>query len=140
MKKIICVLLATVLLFATAMPALAATNETVTPYYTNATSAKASLDISSDGWATVIVSCSGKPGTQSISVTYYVEKLYGSNTWVRVNTGTTNNEWTVTTTGRLLSDTQTVKLYVPGKHRLTAVFVVTLSSSETITLTDECTF
>lgn len=140
MKKLICLLLSLISLFAFAMPAFAEQSEVTMPYYTNATTVSTELQISNTGVATVNVYCVGKVGTTSINVTYYLEKQNGSS-WSRVDIGTTNDQWTHTVSTRVLSQTKTAQLYSSGTYRVTAVFKVTISSlTETITATDMATF
>ena len=139
MKKFICILLVLVSTFALALPAFAAQPETAVPYYTNASTATVTLTIDNDGVATVKVYCLGKAGTSAIQVTYYLDKQVGSS-WSRVNIGTTNNQWTASSSSRMLSQTETVQLSSSGTYRATAIFEVTISTTETITITDEFTF
>ena len=139
MKKLACMFLVLISVFLLAVPAFAATPETVVPYYTNAKSVRVTLEINSSGLASVNVFARGETGTTSINVTYYLEKKVGSS-WSRVDIGTVNNQWTHSVSGTLLSQTKTFQLNSAGTYRAVAIFKVTISSTETITLTDEAIY
>lgn len=134
MKKIFCLLLTLVTLFALSVPAFAAQPETAVPYYTNATRATATLSISNSGTATIGLLCIGKSGTRSIVATYYLEKKNGSS-WSRVDIDEPNDQWVDSSSSSTFNKTRTIQLQSTGEYRLSVNYVVTISSSETIPLT-----
>lgn len=140
MKRLISLLLvlalgASVLL----VPAWARDNEVANPYYVNTSSARTTIAIDDDGTASIQVYCLGLSNVKSITATTYLEKKVNGS-WTRVDIDQPNDQWVSTTTLRVFSTTRTYELTSTGTYRAVTTFVVTASSSETITVYSEATY
>ena len=140
MKKLISLFLVLALSCSVLLvPACAQSNDEATPYYTNTSSVQTSLTISADGEAKILVYCLGLANVKSIKATTYLEKnINGS--WARVDIDQPNDQWVNTSTLRVFSTTITHQLPSTGTYRAVTTFVVTASSSETITVYSEATY
>lgn len=140
MKKLISLFLALALsLSVLLVPTWAQSNDVATPYYTNTSSVQTSLTISEDGEAKILVYCLGLTNVTSIKATTYLEKKVNGS-WSRVDIDQPNDQWVSTTTLRVFSATRTHQLTSTGTYRAVTTFVVTASSSETITVYSEATY
>ena len=132
MKKLLSVMLILVMLMQITIPVEAAQSASIAPCYVNTEQATATLTVSDSGSATVRVTCSGNSNVTQIRVTAYIEKKEGTS-WKRVNIGTTTNAWTYSTTLTRLAKSYTTQLPSCGEYRTVVTFVVTGTTSETIT-------
>lgn len=140
MKKLISLLLVFALgVSVLLVPAWAQSNEEVRPYYTNTSSAQTTLTINANGKASIAVYCLGLSNVKSIKATTYLEKKVNGS-WTRVDIDQPNDQWVNTTTLRVFSKTITYQLTSTGTYRAVTTFVVTASSSETITVYSEATY
>ena len=132
-KKALCILLTLIVLLSVTAPAVAATPETVQPYYTYVKSLDADLTISSNGIAT----CSGGvASTSALSVKAVCElQVYKQGEWK------TLKSWsdTGTATADILDKQYTVETGYMYRV-LTTGYVYSTSGStlETATATDVC--
>lgn len=138
MKKLAALILVAVIIATMCIPVSAAEN-TIQPYYINTNQAKVLMGIDDFGLASINVTCIGNSNATRIQITTYIEKLIGS-TWVRVNIGQVNNQWTASTTTRYLAKDYSHQLTTTGSYRAVAVFTVSGSTSETFTLYCEATY
>lgn len=129
MKKILSAALVLVMLLQVSITAEASQPN---PRYINTEQATATLTISDAGNATVRVTCSGNSNVTRINVTAYLEKKVGT-TWQRVSIGTSSNMWTYSTTLTRLTKSFTTQLSTSGEYRTVVKFVVSGTTSETIT-------
>lgn len=139
MKKIIASVLVIVSMCVLAYPVHAATPSTMEPRYTNVQSATVSLSISNSGLATARVTVLGKSTLEETNVVVYLEKKVGSS-WVRVDIGTTNDEWEYTSTSISFNKTYTKQLSSSGQYRAVAEFTFTAGSVEEVTKTATATY
>lgn len=140
MKKLISLLLVLALgVSVLLVPVWARDNEVASPYYVNTSSARTTIVIDDDGTASIQVYCLGLSNVKSITATTYLEKKVNGS-WMRVDIDQPNDQWVSTTTLRVFSVTRTHQLTSTGTYRAVTIFVVTASSSETITVYSEATY
>lgn len=134
MKRITAILLTIVLLLATAVPAFAAVPEVAVPYYANTSQANVSFVISDNGEASWTIMCIGKSSCTGIDAITYLEYQVGSS-WMRVDIGTVNEEYTYSTTASRFVQNNKTTLLTPGTYRAVVEFTVYgTQETETITL------
>ena len=140
MKKLISLLLVLALgVSILLVPAWARDNEVASLYYVNTSSARTTIAIDDDGTASIQVYCLGLSNVKSIQETTYLEKKVNGS-WTRVDIDQPNDQWVSTTTLRVFSATRIHQLTSTGTYRAVTTFVVTASSSETITVYSEATY
>ena len=140
MKRITAIILTLVLLFATAIPSLAAVPEVAVPYYANTSHASVSFVIEDNGAASWTITCLGKSSCTGIYAVTYLERQVGSS-WVRVDLGNANDEYTYNTTASRIAQNNKTTLTTPGTYRAVVVFTVYgTQENETITLWNEHDF
>lgn len=135
MRKIVAFLLATTLLLSMCI-SVSAAESAPQPRYINTNQAKVVMSINDEGLASITVSCIGNSNATRIQITTYIEKQVGSS-WVRVNNGQTNNQWTASTTNSYLVKAYSHQLNSTGTYRAVAIFTVSGTQSETFTLYSE---
>lgn len=135
MRKIVALVLVTTVLLSMCISVSAVESE-IQPYYINTNQAKVVMSISDAGLASITVSCIGNSNATKIQITTYLEKQVGAS-WVRVNNGQTNNQWTASTTNSYLVKAYSHQLNSTGTYRAVAVFTVSGTQSETFTLYSE---
>lgn len=137
MKKITAILLTLVLLFATAVPSLAAMPEVAVPCYANTSQASVTFVINEEGSASWTIACIGKSSCTGIYAITYLEYKVG-NSWERVDLGNTNDQYTYSTTASRTVHTNEQNLTAYGTYRAVVVFTVYgTQEDETITLWNE---
>ena len=140
MKKFTALILATILLFATTATTYAALPETAVPYYANTSQASIPLVISENGEASWTIMCIGKSSCTGIDAVTYLERQVGSS-WVRVDLGNLNDEYTYSTTSSYILQNYKFTLTAHGTYRAVVVFTVYGTvEDETITLRNEHDF
>lgn len=140
MKKVISLFLVLTLSFSVLLvPAWARGDEVAVPYYTNTSSAQTTLTIDEDGNVSILVYCLGLSTVKSIKATTYLEKKVNGD-WTRVDIDQPDDQWVSTTTSRIFSTTRTCQLTSTGDYRTVTVFVVSASSSETVTVYSDATY
>jgi hypothetical protein len=141
MKKATSILILFAMLLALVNPANAAaiTEPQISPRYTNAETVTTDISISTSGVASVVLNVSGYANLETISVTTYIEK-YNYGMWVRVNIGTTNNEWTYSYKGQAMRKTYSYTLTSSGQYRAVSLFTLAGDTTETITVSDYTSF
>lgn len=134
MKKLTAFFLALTLLATPALSVSAAEAELISPYYINTSQASISFGITEDGSASWTIICSGKSTATAIDSVSYLERKIG-NTWVRVDLGTTNDEYIYNVSTKYLVKTHNATVSVSGTYRAVVEFTVYgTSEDETITL------
>lgn len=123
MKRITAIILTLVLLFATAIPSLAAVPEVAVPYYANTSQAGVTFVIDETGSASWMITCLGKSSCTGIYAVTYLEYQVG-NSWVRVDLGNANDQYTYSTTASRMVKSYDVTLTTPGTYRAVVVFTV----------------
>lgn len=126
MKRVISVLLIAVLLVTclNTSSLAAKTSETVSPYYNNANSARAVLQISDFGKMTLKLTCQGISGvTTKITAVSYVQRKVGL-VWVKVDNGLDGKKWTDTVNGVSMNKTHTLQLEKTGTYRAKVEYTV----------------
>ena len=141
MRKVVSLFLALALsISALGVPVFAQPQEeTAAPYATNVLRTDVTLEISSNGIATITSVCIGISGTTSIRATTYLERDL-SGRWFRVDIPEADDQWVSSTTSRIYSVTKTHQLTIQGTYRAVTVFTVTAGSGETFVATAEATF
>ncbi len=140
MKKITAIILTFILLLATAVPSLAAVPEVAVPYYANTSQAGIPFVIRENGEAGWTITCLGKSSCTGIDSVTYLEYKVGSS-WVRVDLGNENDEYTYSTTASRMVQSYDFTLTTPGTYRAVVVFTVYgTQEDETITLWNEHDF
>lgn len=139
MKKTLAVILAFAICYLMIPSVNAAEIPPISPYYTNATTVSATMDIQSDGIATIHLVCYGKSSVDSISATTYIEMKVGTS-WVRVNIGTSTNTWSYTTSANRLVKTYSTELPCNGEYRVVTTFVLHSTTAETISRSETCSY
>jgi hypothetical protein len=140
MKRITAIILTLVLLFATAVPSLAAVPEVAVPYYANTSQAGVTFVIDNNGEASWTITCLGKSSCTGIDAVTYLEYQVGSS-WVRVDLGNTNDEYTYSTTATRIAKNNKITLTTPGTYRAVVIFTVYgTQQDETITAINEHDF
>lgn len=132
MKKFAALILVVTIVASLCIPVSAA-EFSINPYYINTNQARVVLTIGDSGLAEITVLCTANSNATKIQTTTYLERQIGS-TWVRVNNGQTNNQWTASTTARYLAKDYSCQLSITGTYRAVAVFTVSGSETETFTL------
>lgn len=134
MKRITAILLAAVLLLATAVPSFAAVPEVAVPYYANTSQANVSFVISDNGEASWTIMCIGKSSCTGIDAVTYIEYQVG-NSWARVDLGNGVYEYTYSTTASRFVQNNKITFTMPGTYRAVVEFTVYgTQEDETITL------
>ena len=111
----------------------------VSPQYTTGYNATADISISSTGYTIVTVRAQAATSLESISAITYLERnVYGM--WVRVDIGTTNNEWTCSCSNGSLAKAYTTTLSASGQYRVVSIVTITGDTVESITATDFTSF
>lgn len=123
MKRITAILLTIVLLLATAVPTFAAVPEVAVPYYANTSQAQINFVISDNGEASWTIICIGKSSCTGIDAVTYLEYQVG-NSWIRVDLGNANDEYTYSTTASRFYQSNKITLTTPGTYRAVVVFTV----------------
>lgn len=137
MKKFTALILAVILLMASAIPVFAAAPETVVPFLINTSQARVTFAVSADGTASWTIMCIGKSSCTGIDAVTYLERQVG-NSWVRVDLGNLNDEYTYSTTGLQLVKNNKTTLTMSGTYRAVVVFTVYGTvEDETITAENE---
>lgn len=141
MKRATSILLLLAMILALVNPTNAAviTEPQISPLYINAETVTTDISISSTGVAAIVLNVSGYANVERISVTTYIEK-YNYGMWVRVNIGTTNNEWTYTYNGQAMRKMYSYKLSSSGQYRAVSLFTLTGDTTETLTVSDYTSF
>ena len=140
MKQLTSILLALTLLVAVAVPAFAAAPETVSPLYINTSQAGISMTISTDGSVSISLSCIGLSSATNIDATVYLERKVGTS-WVRVDIGTDDNTWKVSSSNRFLIQSLSHEVTVKGEYKATVIYsVYGKVEDETLTFYDTRTF
>lgn len=139
MKKAVSMVLAMIVALSLTVPVFAAQVPTVSPCYTNAQQAKIIFDIDNNGNGSVTVRCVGNSNVSHIRAVTYLER-YDNGEWVRVDIGTTNNQWvnSVFDTAALMS--YSPKLTVKGQYRASTIITLTAATVEVIRLNTTCTY
>lgn len=138
MKKFAALILVVTILASLCIPVSAAEFSS-NPYYINTNQARVVLTIGDSGLAEITVLCTANSNATKIQTTTYLERKIGS-TWVRVNNGQTNNQWTASTTAKYLVKDYSYQLSITGTYRAVAVFTVSGAETETFTLYFEDTY
>lgn len=137
MKKITSLLLALVLLVASAAPVAAAQPETALPSYINTSQASVSFVIGEDGSASWTILCIGNSNATAIDAVTRLERKVGVN-WVLVDVGTESGYYTYSLPCSRMGRTYEYTFTEYGTYRAVAVFTVYgTSGKETITLWNE---
>ena len=134
MKRIITLILTTVILFTLVIIPISAVNydEQVSPYYNNTMRASATFQIADDGIATITLKYTGKPSNVSgATITSYIQKST-SNGWVDVS----GASWTDVSTSVAKTFVHTVQLTSTGTYRLAYEFVITGSGGAADIISD----
>lgn len=132
MKKTVCILLVLSICFsAIGIPTLAAQPETVTPLYDNTSLVKAIMSLNSNGKSSIKIQCYGKSGTTSIRAETHLELKVGQS-WVTIDNGQPNYQWTDSTTEAFFVKTYEYQLVARGTYRAVTIFTVTRGTSEGI--------
>lgn len=140
MKKLISLTLSLILIFALAVPAFGAQNETASPYLLNTQRASVSVAISDSGLLSTTVTCIGKSNVTSISTVTYVERKVGSS-WVRVDIDATNDQWTYSTTSSRMVKSYSQQLTLTGQYRVVSeCTVVSPDGTEVLDLNNTATW
>ena len=140
MKKFTALILAAIFLFAAATPVSAAVPEIAVPFYANTSQAGVVFTINAEGSASWTITCLGKSSCTGIDAVTYLERQVG-NTWVRVDLGNTNNEYTYSTTASRMTKTYVLTLDTHGTYRATVIFTVYGTvEDETLSYSTERTF
>lgn len=140
MKKITALILAVILLMASAIPVFAAAPETVVPFLINTSQARVTFAVSADGTASWTIMCIGKSSCTGIDAVTYLERQVG-NSWVRVDLGNLNDEYTYSTTASQLVQNNKIALTTSGTYRAVVLFTVYGTvEDETITVQREYDF
>lgn len=139
MKRLIAAVLVIASICAMEYPVHAATPATIEPRYANVQTATVSLSISNSGLATARITVLGKSTLEETNVVVYLEKKIGSS-WVRVDIGTSNNEWEYTSTSISFNKTYTKQLSSHGQYRAVAEFTFTATTVEEVTKTATATY
>lgn len=141
MRKITALFLFAILLATAVLPAAAAQPEgLVSPLLLNTAQADVTIAITEDGLCSMTVTCIGKSTATGISTVTYLERKVGSS-WVRVDTGTTDDQWLYNVTASRLVKNYKLQLTIKGEYRVTSVVTVTGSAgTETLTLQNSATY
>lgn len=132
MKKTVCIFLVLSICFsAIGIPTLAAQPETVTPLYENTLLVRTTMNMDSAGKANINIQCYGKSGTTSIRAETHLELKVGQS-WVTIDNGQPNDQWTASTTDAFLIRTYEYQLVARGTYRAVTIFTVTKGTSEGI--------
>lgn len=133
MKRLISIILVFVMIVGVCgVSALAVSDdESAVPYYTNARTARVTVQIASDGTITAWPYCYALSGTTLIEATTYLEFQTGW-TWTHISNGQPNNKWESSTTALIFSETYTYQLQMSGTFRVTTAFKVTRNGSSEI--------
>lgn len=139
MKKAVSMVLAMIMVLSLTVPGFAAQVPTVSPCYTNAHQASISFSISESGNGSVAVRCIGNSNVSHIRIVTYLER-YDDGEWVRVDIGTTNNQWVYS-----VLDTEALAFYSPqltvkGQYRASTIITLTAVTVEVIRLNNTCTY
>ncbi len=102
------------------------------PRYVNTSQASITISISSAGVATIGLLCTGLSAVTSIDAVVYLERQVGS-TWVRVDNGTADDTWTVSSSNRFMMQNITHQLSVKGVYRATVTYTVHGAQDEVLT-------
>ncbi len=122
-----------------AIAAVVDDNEIV-PYYNNVVTVTTTVSISSSGVITIKNSYTGKSGSISRAVIKtYIEKKTLGLFWTRVDIGTTNDEWTFTSTNNSDKKTYTYQLSSTGTYRVTAEYTISGSGGSADEITKQVT-
>ena len=122
-----------------AVPALGAQVPTVSPCYTNAQQAQISFTIDQNGNGSVLIQCVGNSNVSHIRLVTYLERNVNGN-WVRVDIGTTNNQWVYSALDNAAVISYTPKLTVKGQYRASTVITLTATTVEVIRLNTTRTY
>ena len=141
MKKFISIFLALALCFSifSAPASAAAEDDSIIPYYTNATVAEVTLVINDAGLATIRSNCTAKLSTSWIRATTYLEKKVNG-VWTRVDILSTDDQWVTMINTRVFSVTKSHQLTSRGSYRAVTTFDVIAETTETITVVSYDTY
>lgn len=134
MKKIICLLLASAIFFSVMEASAAAAEmnaETIAPRYANASSAQTTVSIVNSNTLSITAICYGYSGTTSITARTHLELKVGQS-WVTINNGQPNYEWTGSSSIPRFFQTYEYELQAQGTYRAVTIFTVTKGTSEGI--------
>ena len=132
MKKTVCILLVLVICFSTiGLPTLAAQPETVAPLYEHTSLVLTTMNMSNGGKANINIQCYAETGTTSIRAETHLELKVGQS-WVTIDNGQPNDQWTASTTDAFLVRTYEYQLVARGTYRAVTIFTVTKGTSEGI--------
>lgn len=133
MKKAISFLVAVMMTLSLAVPVFGAQEATVTPRYTNAQQVRITFAINQNGNATVVVKCIGNSNVSHVRIVTYLER-YVNGGWVRVDIGTTNNQWVYSALDSGATISYSPKLTVKGEYRASTIITLTATTVEVIRL------
>ena len=132
MKRFFSAFLVLVLMIATVTPTFTATAATAQPWYINTSNARITFGISDTGLATIDLLCTGLSFVTHIDAVVYLERQVGS-AWVRVDNGTADDTWTLSSSNRFMMQSITHQLSVKGVYRATVTYTVHGSQDEVLT-------
>lgn len=115
----------------------------VMPRYNNVYSATVNTTVNSSGTLTIKYNYLGNSSiTTKATLTTYIEKQFLGIFWLRVDTGTTNDEWVQTVNDYKYTGTRTFSLPSTGTYRTTVIYKVygTGGSTDEITCQDTVTY
>ena len=115
----------------------------IMPRYNNVSSASVNTVVNSNGTLTISYNYLGFSSTTSKAViTTYIEKQFLGIFWLRVDLGTTDDEWVQTVNSYKYTGTRTFSLPSTGTYRTTVIYKVygTDGSSDEITCQDTITY
>lgn len=139
MKRIILLILALVLTFASAGTVSVTARHLSAPRHINALSVNVALDISTQGKATIAVRCMGSNELIPAQTITYLERREDVS-WVRVDNGQMDNEWVYTSTAYNLNEVYTLEVTQPGMYRAVTIFKLGDTTIERFVRTDRMFF
>lgn len=115
----------------------------VMPRYNNVYKATVNTTVNSSGTLTIKYNYLGNSLiTTKATLTTYIEKQFLGIFWLRVDTGTTNDEWVQTVNDYKYTGSRTFSLPSTGTYRTTVIYKVygTGGSTDEITCQDTVTY
>ena len=115
----------------------------ITPYYNNTYTASLSTSVNDEGLLTINYKYVGYSDTRTKAIiTSYIEKQFLGIFWLRVDIGTTDDEWIQTINNYKYTGSRTFSLPSTGTYRTTVIYEIygTGGSADEIKCQDTVTY
>lgn len=139
MKRFLSLFLTVLLVTVMMVPAVSAEEYRASARYANIAQASSLLYIDENGLAEITLRCVGTSSVTKISAKFYLEIKEGDS-WTIVVFDPDAPYFRATSNSSLMLETRKLALSTKGEYRLTAIFTVVGSTTETLTLHDSATY